>query len=174
MTEIMSATITRTTTYTVSDIRKVVDNFAADFSMMCQATGLRSRESVAQTVSDLKTLAEYGYLVQVTLFLFDEEGNKLCAARYQVSQSATGWQTDRPGNNLWPRTEGGCLRVLGTLTSAWWNMTDVDRQAFIRDHGLYSAWSPAQWDTSLTGLASNPGQKYASNGYGWERTNYGK
>ena len=28
------STATRTATYTVADIRKVVDNFAADFSMM--------------------------------------------------------------------------------------------------------------------------------------------
>jgi hypothetical protein len=168
----MSITATRTTTYTVSDIRKVVDNFAADFSMMAQATGLRSREDVAKIVSDLKTFAEYGYLVQVTVFLFDNDGNKICAALYKVSESANGWQSERPGNNLWPRTEGGSLRVLGTLTDAWWNMGDADRQAFVHDSGLNSPWSPAGWDTSLIGLASSAAQKYASNGYGWERTNY--
>jgi hypothetical protein len=168
----MSTTTTRTTTYTVSDIRRVVDNFAADFSMMAQSTGLRARESVANTVSDLKILAEYGYLVEVSLFLFDKEGNKICAARYKVSESASGWQSDRPGDALWPKTEGGALRVLATLTYEWWGMTDTDRQEFIRDRGLNSPWSPAEWDTSFTGLTSSAGQKYVSNGYGWERTNY--
>jgi hypothetical protein len=168
----MSNTTTRTTTFTVSDIRKVVDNFAADFSMMAQATGLRTFESVFRTVSDLKTLAEWGYLIKVTIFLYDKDGNKICAALYKVSESAVGWQSDRPGNNLWPRTEGGQLRVLATLTDAWWNMNDVERATFIRERALFSSWSPAEWDTSLLGLNSSQGQRYASNGYGWQRTNY--
>ena len=168
----MSLTATRTNTYTVADIRKVVDNFAADFSMMAQATGLRTRESVAATVSDLKILAEKGFLIDVSLYLFDKEGNKIRATQYKVSDSASGWQSERPGNNLWPRTEGGSLKVLGNVSSAWWNMSDDARKAFIRDNGMNHPWSPATWDTSLTGLASSQGQKYASNGYGWERTNY--
>lgn len=168
----MSTTATRTTTFTVADVRKVVDNFAADFLMMAQATGLRTRESVSATVSDLKIFAETGYLIDVSLFLFDKDGNKIRAAQYRVSQAASGWQSDRPGNNLWPRTEGGSLRVLGNLTSAWWSMTETQREAFIKDRGLNHPWSPAAWDTSLGGLTSSQGQKYASNGYGWERTDY--
>ena len=161
-------------TYTVADIRKVVDNFAADFSMMAQATGLRSRESVALTVSDLKIFAEYGYLVEVTLFLFDKDGNKIRAAVYKVAQSAVGWVSERPGNNLWPKTEGGTLYVLGTLTSAWWSKTEAERSAFVRDRGLNYPWASTDKDTSLNSLAPSAGQKYASNGYGWQRTNYGK
>jgi hypothetical protein len=168
----MSLTATRTTTYTVADIRKVVDNFAADFSMMAQATGLRTRENVASVLSDLKIFAESGYLIDVTLFLFDKDGNKIRAASYRVSDSAAGWKSERPGNNLWPKTEGGALRVLATMTSTWWDMADATRQAFIRDRGMNYPWSPAEWDPSLTGLSSAQGQKYASNGYGWERTNY--
>jgi hypothetical protein len=170
----MSSTTTQTTTYTVADIRKVVDNFAADFSMMAQATGLRTRESVAMTVSDLKVFAEYGYLVEVTLLLFDKEGKKVRAANYQVSASAAGWVSERPGNNLWPKTEGGTLYVLGALTNAWWSKTDAERLAFVRDRGLNHPWASTDKDTSLNGLASSTGQKYASNGYGWQRTNYGQ
>jgi len=168
----MSVTTTRTITYTVADIRKVVDNFAADFSMMAQATGLRTREYVATVVSDLKILAEAGYLIDVTLFLFDKDENKICAAVYKVSDSASGWQSERPGNNLWPRTEGGALRVVANLTSSWNVMADEKRQSFIRDRGMYYPWEDAKWDTSLFGLKSTQGQRYASNGYGWDRTNY--
>jgi hypothetical protein len=170
----MSTTGTQTTTYTVADIRKVVENFAADFSMMAQATGLRTRESVAAVVSDLNTFAQYGYLVSVTLFLLDKDGNKLRVAVYKVSESAAGWKSDAPGNNLWPRTEGGALWVLGTLTDAWWNKTEAEKESFIMNQGLNSPWSRTEKDTSLTGLVSSAGQKYASNGYGWERTNYGR
>jgi hypothetical protein len=170
----MSLTGTQTTTYTVADIRKVVENFAADFSMMAQATGLRTRESVAADVSDLNKFAEHGYLVSVKLFLLDKDGNKLRVAVYLVADSAVGWKSDVPGNNLWPRTEGGSLWVLGTLTDAWWNKTESNKDAFIKNNGLNSPWSKTEKDTSLGGLTSSAGQKYASNGYGWERTNYSK
>jgi hypothetical protein len=168
----MSTTITRTTTFTVSDIRKVVENFAADFSMMAQSTGLRTPESVAKVVSDLKILAEYAYLIDVTLYLFDAAGNKIRVAKYVVSDSASGWKSDRPGDSLWPKTEGGKLCVLANLTNEWWSKSDADRQSFVTKTGMNYGWSAAEWDTSLSGLTARAGQKYASNGYGWERTNY--
>src|SRR5438552_15393892 len=98
----MSLTGTHTTTYTVADIRKVVDNFAADFSMIGQATGLYSRERVAWVVSDLKIFAEYRYLIDVNLILKDAAGRQVRAAVYRVFESAIGWTSERPGNNLWP------------------------------------------------------------------------
>lgn len=168
----MNSTGTQTTTYTVADIRKVVNNFAADFSMLSQATGLWSRESVAQTISDLKIFAEYGYLVSVTLSLEDKDRNKLRVVVYKVADSAVGWTSERPGNNLWPRTPDGSLFVLGTLSDAWWQKTDAAKETFIKDKGFYSSWSKTDRVISLAGLNANLGQKYASNGYGWERTNY--
>lgn len=168
----MSLTQTQTTTYTVADIRKVVDNFAADFSMMAQSTGLRTRENVAEVVSDLKIFAENGYLVRVTVFLQDKDGNKLRAADYKASDSAAGWNSDRPGNNLWPRTTDGVLWVLATLSNSWWQKTDSDKESFVKNQGLYNAWTKTDKDTSMIGLSSSAGQKYASNGYGWQRTNY--
>jgi hypothetical protein len=170
----MSSTGTQTTTYTVADIRKVVDNFAADLSMMAQATGLRSRESVAEIVSDLKVFAEHNYLVEVTLFLDDKDGNRLRAAVYKVNAFAIGWTPDRPGNNVWERTPGGSLWVLAALTNAWWNKTDPQRETFVSERGLHYPWARTQNNTSLSGLCSSVGQKYTSSGYGWQRTNYSK
>ncbi len=170
----MSSTGTQTNTYTVADIRKVVDNFAADFSMMAQATGLRTRESVEEDVSDLKVFAEYGYLVQVKVILWDRDGNKLRAAEYKVAKSAVGWTSDRPGGNLWPKTPDGLLYVLATLNDAWWNKTESEKNAFIRQRELHSSWAKNDKDTSLSGLSSSSGQRYSSNGYGWERTNFSK
>lgn len=170
----MSSIGTQTTTYTVADIRKVVENFAADFSMMAQATGLRSRENVAEIVSDLRVFAEYGYLTQVTLILKNEDGINIRAARYNVSESASGWTTERPGNNLWPRTPDGSLYVLAAMTATWWSKTDAQKEAFINNQALFGSWPVISEDTSLGGLNSSAGQKYASRGYGWERTNYSR
>jgi len=168
----VSSTGTQSTTYTVADVRKVVENFAADFSMMALATGLRSRENVAEVVLDLEVFAEYSYLVEVTLILKDKDGNKMRATVYTVSESATGWKSERPGNNLWPRTPDGTLLVLATLTNAWWSKTDSEKKTFIKNRGLHWSWAQTKEDTSLLGLSSSAGQRYASNGYGWERKNY--
>lgn len=169
----MSFSITRTKTYTVVDIRKVVENFAADFSMIAQATGLRSPENVANVVYDLRIFAEFEYLNEIMVHLEDKNGVILRAARYEVNQSATGWGSDRPGNNLWPRTPDGSLHILATFTSEWWNKTDSEKQRFINDYGLHGSW-PLGNRISITGLSSTAGQRYSSNGYGWERTNYSR
>lgn len=169
----MNAIATRTVTYTAVDIRKVVDSFAADFSMKAQSTGLRSRESVANVVSDLKIFAEHEYLTEVQLMLKDSSGEVLRATVYEVSTQAVGWTNDRPGNNLWPKMSGGSLYVLASLNQAWWNKSDDEKEAFIRRHNLHSSWSPSTDTPSLLHLTSASGQRYASNGYGWQRTDLG-
>jgi len=168
----LSSTGTQTTTFTVADIRKVVENFAADFSMMSQSTGLRSRENIAKVVYDLRMFAEYGYLISVDLILKDKDRNKIRAAVYKVSQSASGWVSEEPGNSLWPRTPGGSLSVMATLTSEWWNKTNTAKETFIKNQALNSSWDLTTENTSLSMLTASAGQRYASRGYGWERTNY--
>ena len=163
---------TQTTTFTVVDIRKVVDKFAADFSMMALATGLRTRESVANTVADLKILAEHRYLIDVKLILKDSAGTQIRAAVYSVSEAAAGWKSDRPGNNLWPKTPDGSLKVIAALTNEWWNMTQIQKSTFVTTKGMYSPWALTDEDTSFSGLSKSNGQQYESNGYGWQRTNY--
>lgn len=169
----MNSIGTQTRTFTTADIRKVVENFAADFSMMVQFTGIHSREYVSKTVSDLNIFAEFRYLDQVMVMQKDKYGNKLNAAIYRISESAIGWTSERPGNNRWPRTPDGALIVIATMTKAWNDKTDAEKLAFSKERGLNWAWSPTTQDITLIGLNSCVGQKYASNGYGWERTNYG-
>ena len=59
---------------------------------------------MAETVADLKVFAEKGYLLHVSLVLKDKDGNQIRGAVYKVADSATGWTSERPGNNLWPCT----------------------------------------------------------------------
>jgi hypothetical protein len=168
----MTFASTHTTTYTVADIRKVVDNFAADFSMVAQATGLYSRDGVSRVVTDLKIFAEYGYITDVKLILTDARGITIRGATYDVSTSASGWASDRPGNNIWPRTPGGSLNVIASFTSGWWDKSDAEKESFQKATGLNSIWVRSSQDCSFSGLVATSGQRYASNLYGWERTNY--
>ena len=168
----MSFTGSQTKTFTAVDVRKVVANFAADFAMMAQATGLRTHEQVVNTVYDLRIFAEFGYLEGITLILKDASELQLRGAKYTVSTEAVGWVSDRPGNNLWPRTPGGSLKVVGDLGTEWWAKTDAQKQTFISEYGLHSSWSPTAEDTTLAGLVVSQGQRYASNGWGMSRTNF--
>ena len=169
----MSASATQTKTYSVVDIRKVVDNFAADFSMKSQSTGLRTREQVANVVYDLTIFAEYEYLISVDLILEDSDGDVIKATEYTVSNQAIGWSSARPGNNLWPRTPGGVLRVTANLNSSWWDKSDASKSAFIERHEMHSSWGLTTKVVNFSHLVASSGQQYSSNGYGWQRTNYG-
>ena len=116
--------------------------------------------------------AEQGYLIDVNLILKDHEGNVLRASVYKVSESAIGWSNDRPGNNMWPRTPDGVLKVVANLNAAWWSKTDAQKAAFVQNWNLHSSWDATSEDLSFNGLSSTPGQRYASNGYGWARTDH--
>lgn len=163
---------TRTNTHTVTDVRRVVASFGADFSMISQATSLWNSEDVRQTVSDLNGFAEAGYLEGVHLILWDARGTKLCAAKYTVSMSAASWSNDRPGGNLWPRTLGGTLQVIGTLSSDWWAMDEATKDNVRERYGIINAWRLTDTDTSHAGMGASVDRRYASNAYGMERTIY--
>ena len=169
----MSASATQTKTYSVVDIRKVVDNFAADYSMKSQSTGLNTRDQVANVVYDLTIFAEYEYLLSVELVLEDSDGDVIKGTEYTVSNQAIGWSSERPGNNLWPRTPGGVLRVTASLNSAWWSKTEASKAIFLERHKMKGSWPTATEETSFAHLSSSSGQQYSSNGYGWQRTNHG-
>ena len=168
----MSSTGTTTQTFTVADIRKVVDSFAADYTMMSESTGLHSPSEIRSTVADLKIFAEAGYLIDVTLILRDKAGTEIKGAKYKTSDAASGWVSQRPGNSMWPRTPDGNLEIVASLKSTWWAMTDDQRATFKRSKGLALPWPTTTTDTSLSGLTQSDGQRYASNGYGLERSNY--
>ena len=51
-----------TQTFTTTDVGRVLDCFAADFDGMGQSTGLRSREDTKALASDVKLMAQSGYL----------------------------------------------------------------------------------------------------------------
>lgn len=57
----MSSTETISQTYTIADIGKVIDCFAADLDMISQSSGLLTRDSVKNIASDVKAFAQSGY-----------------------------------------------------------------------------------------------------------------
>lgn len=166
------STYSSTSTYTVTDVGKVIDRFAADLRMVSQATGLLTRDYVERLAADVKLMAQRGYLDRVDIVLRSALGTVLRAAEYRVSTDASGWSSDRPGNNLWPRTPSGLLNVVVFRTPAWWALSETQRQAFL-DSQCSLSWGPSGIDTSYSGLTGRQDRRYASNGYGVQRTIYG-
>ena len=166
------STGTYTKEFTNVDIRKVLDNFAADYGMVAQSTGLRTRCEVDMDVADLKLFAESKYLVSVVLILWNAQGNKVRAHRYTVSESAVGWTPDQPGNNMWPKTPGGQLQLVATLSDPWWKLSDSSKVLTQARLGIKGGWARTDTDTSFTTMRATQDRRYASNGYGLQRTTY--
>lgn len=166
----MSYTESVTQTYTIADIGKVIDCFAADLDMTSQSTGLLSRDLVKQYATDVKAMAQRGYLVEANIVLTDAAGNIIRAAKYEVSTDATSLSASRPGNNRWPATPGGELSIVLQNSQQWHDLTESQRAAF--DKTLGTSWIPSNTDISFPGLTRYTDRNYVSNGWGVKKSVY--
>lgn len=148
-------------TYTVVDVGKVVDCFAADLDMIAQATTLWTREYAQKVARDIKLMAQNKYLKEANICLFDANGRLIRAAKYEVSEDASLWTAQRPGNNLWPKTTGGKLQIIITWTKPW-------SQAF--QDRLECPWGSTNIDTSFRQLARRYDRDYTSNAFGLRKS----
>lgn len=162
---------TSTSTYSVVDVRKVIDCFAADYDMVAQSTSLKTQQRVTDTVHDVKLLAERGYLSRVDIVLSDASGGAVRAAKYLVSTSASLWSAQRPGNTLWPRMPDGSLTVVVSYTQKWRELGQAGQQAFQQTY-LRIGWSSSSINLAYPSLTGQADRRYASNAYGVERTSY--
>ena len=157
-----------THTFTMADVGRVLDCFAADFDGMGQSTGLRSRDDTKAVAADVKLMAQSGYLAEVNIYLKNAVGTTIRAAKYQVNSNAGTLTASRPGNYLWPRTSGGQLCVHVTYTDAWWNLSELQKSNF--KSRLCRPWGTLDLDTSFPMLIRVFDRNYVSNGFGLQKT----
>jgi D-tyrosyl-tRNA(Tyr) deacylase len=160
----MMYTETQSQTFTIADIGKVIDCFAADLDMNAQSTGLLTRDLVKRYAADVKTMAQKGYLLEANVVLRDAAGKMVRAAKYEVSTDASSLTAHRPGNNLWPHTLGGDLTVVVQYSKKWRDLTDSQRTAFRQT--LSTTWSSSSTDLSFPSLTRSADRNYVSNGWG--------
>src|ERR1700691_5649394 len=98
----MSSTESFTQSFTIADVGKVIDCFAADLDMTSQSTGLLARDAVKTYAADVKSMAQQGYLMEVNIVLKNAAGIVIRAAKYEVSTDGASLTANRPGNNRWP------------------------------------------------------------------------
>jgi hypothetical protein len=164
----MSATTgSYTGSFTVADIKRVFDRFTADYAMIGASTGLHGRPTVDSNIAQIKVFAEAQYLNDIDITLYDASGKELQAAQFRVSDSATSWTNQQPGNNFWPATPGGRLQITVNFNKKWDNLTSQQREDFRKANGIN--WGTNNSDLSHPTLVKSLDRRYVSNGYGIEK-----
>jgi len=162
----MSQTGTKTGTYTVADIEKVVTRVRADLMMIADSTGGWTPAETQNYAHDIEALAKAGYLRKVDVTLLDD-GEEVYATQFLITTSASGWTSSRPGGVRWPRVGTPYLRIVLFYNDSY---TSAARETM--KSKLKIGWSPTNADTTHAGLSSSGGRDYASNSYGIQRLDW--
>lgn len=163
-------TTTLTDTFNRDDIRRVYASFAADYRIVAEWTGLVTTNKVERNVAAIKALSEDQYLKEVHLQLRQSTGRIRQAAVYRVSTNASGWSSDRPGDLYWESEKDDDLRLVVFYNSRWTELTNAQREAFRALH--MPGWGPSDFDGKYGTMSVAADRRYASRGYGMERTRY--
>lgn len=163
-------TTTLTQTFNRDDIRRVYASFAADYRIVAEWTKLHSAAYIAQTIEQVKALAEEQYLNEVHVHLRSSSGAVRQAAVYRISTAASGWSADRPGDLYWESYSGDYLQLIVFYSKKWSDLSQSERDAFRALH--MPGWGPSNFDGNYAGLLSSADRRYASGAYGMERTRY--
>src|SRR5271163_4924832 len=102
----MSNTATRTTTYTKVDVDKAFESFKSSLRLLCMSSGC-DEDLVDRRAGDLLSFAYAGYVESVNVILRTAAGARIRALKLTVFEEAGSWQSEMPGDNVWPATDGG-------------------------------------------------------------------
>ena len=156
---------TITQTYTRTDIRNVFENLQADLQMLALRTQAMELDLAQKFAYDVCLMALEKCLRRVHIQLYDSSENLIKAHRYSVEEDILS-DSQRPGANRWPCLPDGELHVIVEYS---------DKQKFeeLKKSGnLKIHWSPSSLSTDYSGMRSDDGRLYSSNGYGLRRDTF--
>ncbi len=168
----MYNTITKTSTYTVVDIRKTFEGCEADIRMIARRTGKWSVTYVDQIFHDIIKLAEEEYLISVAITLLDATDKVVRATKFVVNANGTAITSDRAGANDWTDIPNTRLSVILSYSQKWHNLTLEQKAKFQRDNTFKISWGSSNIDSSFPHLIKSQGQLYASKGFELQKTSY--
>lgn len=168
----MYGTTTKTSTYTVLDIRKTFEGCEADIRTIARRTGKWTMEYVDKIFHDILLLAENEYLHSVDIVLLNNETSGVIrASKFLVNSLGTSTESERAGkNNDWVDIPNTRLSVILSYTQKWKNLTATEKENFSKS--FYISWTASSIDNSFPSLRSSNAQLYASKGYELQKTNY--
>jgi hypothetical protein len=165
----MSYSFTESYTYTVVDVRKVMDQVRSDLRMAAQSTGLMTLDSADVLMADVVKYAEKNYLESVLIHMDGSDGVVIRAAEYVISADGRTLTASRSGNMLWTATPGANLRVTLRTTDSYDALSPASRAGF--KASLSVPW-PAGRSPALGHLSGTAERNYVSNAYGARKTSY--
>lgn len=168
----MYNTTTQTGTYTVVDIKKAFEGFAADFRMIAQRTEKMSSALVEQYLNDITAWAEGKYLEYVDIALVDSNDKPIKATRFTIDESGKATQSDRAGGNDWPNSPNTRLVIILQNSDAWVALGTEKQQKFMIDKNFKIQWGESKIDNSYSHLSKQGAQLYASKGYELKKDNF--
>lgn len=168
----MYGTTTKTSTYTVLDVRKTFEGCEADIRTIARRTGKWSMGYVDQIFHDILLFAENDYLHSVDIVLIqDTTGEALRASKFVVNTLGSATDSERAGkNNEWTEIEGTHLSVILSYTQKWRSMSQEAKAKFRSD--LKISWTASSINNKFPHLVNSGAQLYASKGYELQKTNY--
>jgi hypothetical protein len=165
----MSSSYSYSDSYSVVDVRKVMDQIHADMRMIAQSTGLWTQGYADEVMADVIRFAEEDYLDRIRIRLI-RDGKNIRVYDYDVHRDVSGWEGVRAGGNLW---NGMAERMSVTLnySDEWQNLNESDQAAFKAT--LNISWGLVTDDLSVGHLDVSDQRTYVSNGYGVKKTVFG-
>lgn len=168
----MTSTYTNTGTYTVIDIRKTFEGFAADFRMIARRTEKMAVGEVENYIHDILAWAEAKYLSHVDIILLNQSNTPVRAVRFKVDENGKATNSDRAGSNDWVNLANTRLSVVVFNNSSWRTLSEEQRSQFKTDNNFEISWGPSEIDTSYSHLSKEEAQLYASKGYEIKKENF--
>lgn len=163
-------TSTYTYTYTVADVRKVMDQVRADLRMAAESSGALSTGAADLLMGDIAKYAEKDYISEILIRLVDGGGLALRAAQYSISTDAATWSASRAGNMMWPQIAGARIKILLTTNAKFGALGQAGQDAF--EQTLSGPWPNSTETPSLAHLSGVADRNYVSNAYGVKKTSY--
>ena len=156
---------TVTSTYTITDVRRVFEMFSADLRMLAIRTQAMDVDYAVKCAQDVETMAREDCLRFVDIQLLDSRASLAKAHRYSLAEGAPRC-SQRPGGNRWPCLPGGRLSVIVTFS-------DVNKANRVKASGILKlAWGPTDLSTDYSGMRCEDSRLYSSNSYGLRRESF--
>ena len=143
----------------------VFEMFTADLRMLALRTQAMELNRASDCAADVCLMAQEDCLTAVHIQLLDANDKLVRAHRYSVEQRI--WsESQRPGENKWPRLPDGMLTVIVQPS----NGTKLGK---LKNSGrLNLQWTNSSLSTNYAGMRIDGSRLYSSNTYGLRRHSF--
>lgn len=166
----MTQTSTRTTTFTITDARKLASKVEADLYLCSQYYGEPSAAQIHKYAEELAQLLKDGYVRQYE-FGFKKDDQRIVCFRYTVATNGILQSDDRPGRLFSAADVAGATYYnFLTHSSAWHHLASTERERIERS--LPVTRTPGTLPSDGNGYWVSGDKTYSSSSVGLGRSTF--